>query len=115
MLKIKEIAIMKAESELTNGTEALRIGNIGKARVCARRACFEIINFWLQDHKEFKWGNNAISVLERVKNESSFPNEIREAAKRLTTKVDKNFSTGFNEDPVDDAKTIIQYFLTYYK
>lgn len=115
MLRVKEIAIMKAESELDNGIKALNIGNIGKARVCARRACFEVINFWLQDHKEFKWGNNAISFLEAVRDENSFPIEIREAAKRLTVKVDQKFSTGFKENPVDDAKIIIQYFLTYYK
>lgn len=115
MLMIKEIALMKAESELSNGTAALKIGNIGKARVCARRACFEIINFWLQNHKEYKFGNNAVSVLEGVMNEPSFPNHVKAAAQRLTTKVDQNFSTGFNENPIDDAKMIIQYFLSYYK
>lgn len=112
---IKEIALMRAEVELRNGIESLNIGNFGKARVCARRACFAIIDFWLKDHKEFKWGNNAISIQESVKDETSFPNEIRDTAKRLTTKVDQNFSTGFNENPIDDAKTIVQYFLSFYK
>lgn len=112
---IKEIALMQAESELNNGIKALDIGNIGKARVCARRACFAVIDFWLKDHKEFKWGNNAMRVLESLKNQTSFPSEVREAAKRLTAKVDQSFSTGFVEDPIDDAKIIIQYFSSHYK
>jgi hypothetical protein len=112
---IKEIALMQAESELNNGIKALNIGNVGKARVCARRACFAIIDFWLKDHSEHNWGNNAMSVLESLKDQVSFPFEVREAAKRLTSKVDQSFSTRFAENPIDDAKIIIQYFSSHDK
>ncbi len=115
MLVIKEITVMQAESELDNGIKALNLGNVGKARVCARRACYVIIDFWLKDHKEFKWGNNAVRLLEGVRDENSFPDDIRNAAKRLITKVDQNFTTGFEENPIEDARLIITYFLSYYK
>lgn len=115
MLKIKELAIMQANNELDAGLKAIKLGNQGKARVCARRACAAIIDFWLKDHKEFKWGNHAIGFLEGIRDENSLPENIRRAAERLTAKVDKNFSTGYNENPLDDAKLIIEFFLNFYK
>jgi len=108
---IKEAAIMNSEAELSLGEKALEIGNIGKARVCARRACSFVISFWLSKNSQYNWGNNAMSMLNGVSLEKSFPEEIRNSAVKLTKKANQNFDTGFNENPVDDAKTIISYFL----
>lgn len=108
---IKEIAIMNSEAELSLGEKALEIGNVGKARVCARRACYFVISFWLRKNPQYNFGNNAMNMLNGVSFEKSFPEEIRNSAERLTKKVNENFDTGFKENPIDDARTIINYFL----
>ena len=108
---IKEIAIMNSEAELSLSEKALEIGNVGKARVCARRACSFVISFWLRKNSQNEFGNSALSMLNGVSLEKSFPEEIRNSAERLTKKVNENFDTGFKENPIDDAKMIINYFL----
>lgn len=108
---IKEIAIMHAQSELELAEQALRIGNIGKVRVCARRACSYILSYWCEINKEYQWGKNAVKLLEGVRDEIKIPEHIRNAAHRLTAKVNQNFNTGYDENPIEDAKTIIDYFL----
>lgn len=108
---VKEIALMHAQSELEIGKQALTIGNIGKARVCARRACSFILSYWNEINKDYKWDNNSIRLLETVRDELNFPEYVRNAAHRLTAKVDINFSTGYDENPIADAKMIIEYFL----
>lgn len=114
MLMIKEIAVMQAENELNIGEQAFKTGNIGKARVCARRACMFAVSFWLQNNSTFDWGRTAISYLEGVRDETSLPENVRLAAERLTTKVDKQFDTGHKENPIDDARLILNYFLPQY-
>jgi hypothetical protein len=111
MKKIKEIAVMQAEAELSLGERALKIGNDGKARVCARRACSFVIFYWLQNHPDFDFGKTAISLLENIRDFNSFPEDVKLAAKRLTTKVNVQFDTGYKENPIDDARIIINYFL----
>lgn len=109
---IREIAVMQSESELSIGEQALRIGNAGKARVCARRACLFVISYWLQNHTGYNWGKTAMSLLEGVRDEHSLPDNVKFAANRLTTKVDTQFDTGYKENPIDDARIIINYFLS---
>ncbi len=109
---IKNIAAMHAQSELEMGEQAMKVGNVGKARVCARRACSFILSYWNEKNKEYNWGNNAVRLLEGVRDELNFPEHIRNAAKRLTAKADINFSTGYDENPIEDAKMIIDYFLS---
>lgn len=110
---IKEIALMHTQSELLMGEQALTVGNVGKARVCARRACSFILSYWNEINKDYKWGNNSIRLLEAVRDELTFPEDVRNAAHRLTVKVDSSFSTGYDENPIADAKMIIEYFLNH--
>ncbi len=110
---IKEIALMHTRSELLMGEQALTVGNVGKARVCARRACSFILSYWNEINKDYKWGNNSIRLLEAVRDELTFPEDVKNAAHRLTVKVDSSFSTGYDENPIADAKMIIEYFLNH--
>jgi hypothetical protein len=50
-------------------------------------------------------------MLTQLQNDYSIPETIRDAAKRLTTKVNINFETGIKEDPLKDGEMIIEYFL----
>jgi hypothetical protein len=112
MTSNKDLAYTSAYAELRIGEEAKRGGNIGKARVCARRGCALAIDLWLNDKSEKVWGQSAISKLRNLQEDQSIPISIRDAAKRLNTKVDMQFDKGYEEDPIDDAKLIIEYFLT---
>lgn len=107
----KEIAIMHVKSELKLAEQAITVDNIGKARVCVRRACGIAIEYWLKFNPNKKWGLSAISMLDNLQNDFAIPEEIREAAKRLTKKVNQNFETGVEVDPIKDGETIIEYFL----
>jgi len=111
MIPIRDLAHIKAYAEIRAGQEAKKNGNIGKARVCARRGCGIAIEYWLQNHPEKDWGESAISMLTKLQGDQSIPKNIRDAAERLTKKVNQNFETGIEEDPLRDGETIIEYFL----
>lgn len=107
----RDLVYINAHVEIKAGQEAKKIGNIGKARVCARRGCGFAIDHWLKYHPEKNWGESAISWLTQLQQDQTIPVNIREAAERLTIKVDQNFETGIEEDPLEDGETIIEYFL----
>ena len=113
MKPVRDLAYINAYAEIRTGQEAKKIGNTGKARVCARRGCGIAIEYWLQHHPEKNWGESAISMLTQLQNDQTIPSEICAAAERLTQKVDQNFETGVDEDPIKDGEMIIEYFLNY--
>jgi hypothetical protein len=98
--------------ELKDAEHAMQIGNIGKVRVCVRRACGIAIANWLSFHTNKNWGESAINQLKELMDDKSFPVEIREATKRLTAKVNQHFNTGFEENPIEDGNMIVKYFLS---
>ena len=111
MIPIRDLAHINAYAEIRAGQEAKKNGNIGKVRVCARRGCGIAIEYWLQNHPEKDWGESSISMLNQLQKDQSIPKNIRDAAERLTIKVNQNFETGIEEDPLKDGETIIEYFL----
>jgi hypothetical protein len=104
-----KLVLEAIEKELAIGREARRIGNKGKARVCARRAAGLAIGFWLRDRPG--WGTDAISKLRHLHDEASVPLAVREAALRLTTRVAEDFSLPFTHDPLEDARCIVSALL----
>ena len=111
MKPIRDLAYINANAEIRTGQEAKKIGNTGKARVCARRGCGIAIEYWLQHHPEKNWGESAISMLTQLQKDQTIPQNIRDAAERLTKKVNQNFETRVEEDPLRDGEKIIEYFL----
>ncbi len=107
----KELIYTIALSELRAGKQASEIGNIGQARVCARRACGMAIEYWLKSNSYKDWGASAITMLNKLQEDYSIPKYIRDAAYRLTKRADKNFETGVEEDPLKDGEMIVKYFL----
>lgn len=110
MTETKDFIYNAVHSELNAAEQALRIGNVGKARVCARRAGGIAISHWLKLNPNKIWGESALNQLNELKVDESFPVELREAAKRLTTRVDQHFDTGFENNPIDDGNIIVEYF-----
>ena len=103
----KEYYLEQIEHELSTAREALKIGNEGKARVCARRAAGQAITWFLSKYPRPHWQADAMNQLLNMKSDETFPDNVRNAALRLTTKISERFTYPFSNDPIDDAKTII--------
>lgn len=99
------------EREFAIANHAQRIGNDGMVRVCARRAAGVAITFWLQSNARSSWGVDAMNQLRSLALEDSIPQDVREAAKRLSTKVTEQFTSPFSTTPLTDSKTIIHHFM----
>lgn len=105
----KEDYFEQIEKEFAMAREALAVGNDGKARVCARRAVGQAITWFLSKHPHPSWGRDAFRQLQHLKDDETFPIEIRQAAVRLTTKVSDQYLYPFTTDPLEDARLIIAY------
>jgi len=97
------------EQELATAEQALKIGNQGKARVCARRAVGLADDVWLAKHSVPPIRGDALAHLRRIQQDSSLPSHVREAAERLFTAVTQKASAPFSTDPIGDARIIIGY------
>lgn len=111
MSGIRDLIYSLAMAELKNGEQAKENGNVGQARVCARRACGMAIEHWLEFHPNKNYGANAMTMLTKLQEDHTMPKNIREAAERLIKKVDGNFETGIKENPLKDGEEIIEYLL----
>jgi hypothetical protein len=110
---VKEIVLMNIDAELTRAKKALEEGNIGMARVCARRACGISISFWLQNNLHSGYGESAMNQLKSIQNDESVPDEIKDAARRLSTHVSDQTTLPFSDNPVGDAELITKHFLEH--
>ena len=97
------------QQEFTAAETALKVGNDGKARVCARRAVALADEIWLADRSDQTFRGDAMAHLRRIQQDHSLPVSVREAAKRLSTAVTQKDSAPFSTDPIGDARTIISY------
>ena len=108
----KEYYFEQIEKEFAAAREALQSGNDGKARVCSRRAAGHAIRWFLERHSEKKWGADAMNQLSHLRDDASFPVNVRDAATRLTTKISDRFTYPFTTNPIDDAQCIITHIST---
>ena len=97
------------EKEFAAAREAREVGNDGRMRVCARRAAGLAIRWFLSKHERDGWGSDALRQLQHLKEDEFFPQEVRDAAMRLITKVSDKFTYAFATDPVEDATLIVRY------
>jgi len=96
------------ESELKQAREAQAAGNAGRARVCARRAAGMAIREWSGK------SGDALKQLGRLQMDNAAPENVREAAQRLSTKVQVDHTLPFESDPIEDARVIITYLRKNY-
>lgn len=111
LFMVKEIVLMNIDVELVRAKKALEEGNIGMARVCARRACGISISFWLEDNPRQGYGESAMIQLRSIQSDDTIPKEVKNAAERLTTHVTNQSNLTFTDEPIVDAKTITNCFL----
>ncbi len=106
-MRTQEQAREAVARELEDAVASAETGNEGRVRVCARRAAGTAISFWLQFHPRQGWSSDAVSQLRGLQDEESVSEEVRSAARRLSTRVTEKFIQPFTSDPISDARLII--------
>jgi hypothetical protein len=107
---LKDIQLV-LRAELEEAQRSRKQGNEGKARVCARRAAGWAIGAYVEMHSLAEPHSNALEHLKWLVENYDVSDELREAANRLTTKVDVDGNLPFREDPISDAQLIITALL----
>jgi hypothetical protein len=97
------MAVEQIEAELAQARRAQAAGNLGQARVCARRAAGIALR------ARFGRAGDALKQLKLLEADLAQPESVRAAARRLSTKVDEHHQLPFTEDPLDDAQLIIAH------
>ncbi len=100
--------MQEIDKELDSAREALRVGNEGRARVCARRAAGNALAWLRTRYPKPGQGNDALRRLQDLRDDPDAPPEISAAAARLTAPISKQF-TYPTSDPLSDALSIIGY------
>jgi hypothetical protein len=95
------------EQELAQAHKAREAGHEGRARVCARRAAALAIREWYRRRLGAGWHGDAMKQLQRLQADALAPENVREAARRLTTRVDFDHTLPFESDLIADARLII--------
>ena len=111
MIHVKEIVMLQVNSEMESLKKALKNGNSGKARVCARRGAGLAINYWYKNNDSTFSELPAIVCLEKIKNENTLPESIQKAVGRLTAKVNNPAKKTVSTDPLEDCRVIVDYFM----
>lgn len=105
----REYYIEQIEREFSLAHRALHVGNEGMGRVCSRRAAGQAITWYLTLFRKPGWGTDAMSQLQHLTRDATFPEDVRAAAARLTTKLSDKFILPYTTNPIDDAKIIIAH------
>lgn len=97
--------------EFENALTSRREGNEGKARVCARRATGLAIRVHYEELEESIPTTNSLLILKWFADQPQFSDELRKAASRLTVHVTADHNLPHQEDPLADAKFLINAML----
>lgn len=99
------------DAEFARGRRAFADRNEGMARVCARRAAAIAIGHYLDGSRRSGRAGDAMDRLRSVEAGGTFPEPVRQAARRLTARVREDFTSPFQENPLDDAQIIVTHFM----
>ncbi|HMD13821.1 MAG TPA: hypothetical protein VKI62_04285 [Bacteroidota bacterium] len=106
-MQSREYFLSKIQQEISTARESVEVGNEGKARVCARRAAGWAIQWFVSRNARPDWRIDAMSQLRLLQGDESFSNDIRDAARRLSTRISDRFEYSPSADPIEDAIIII--------
>lgn len=95
--------------ELNGLLTAQNEGNVGRARVHARRAAGTALLYRRQLQKKNADMSSAVSLLKALLQDNLVPENVKLAAEKLTTSVTMREKAPFTADPLSDAKTVIQF------
>jgi hypothetical protein len=97
--------------EFENANRARVDGNEGRARVCARRAAGWAVSFTRSLNEGREIEANAYEMLQWLAQQADAPDAIRSAATRLAARVSLDHTLPFPEDPLEDARMIVEALL----
>ncbi|HMK09123.1 MAG TPA: hypothetical protein VK449_08860 [Anaerolineales bacterium] len=98
----------RVDRELRQADHWRSQGRMGRARVCARRAAgWAIVPLYRQATGENPPAS-ALRLLDWYRGFAAAPLHLRRAAERLTAHVDRDHNLPFAEDPIDDARRIVE-------
>ncbi len=96
--------------ELARAEEAMKVGNAGRARTCARRAVGLAITEWQRRDPRVSFGQDFLRQLKGMALDGQTPDEVRQAATRLQERLGKDFQSASRE-PIADARIVIAHVL----
>lgn len=99
--------LLKIQQELDWAQAAFKIGNVAKARVCARRA----VGWLVQSFKNTPYGTHIGENFRAIVADENIPDDIRSAAIRLQggNRAELNNEI-FSDEPLKDAEILLTYF-----
>lgn len=97
----------RIEAELAYAEAARERGKEGRARVCARRAA----SWAIAAHYEGMPRGSAVSRLKWLEANVDAPPQVRAAAGRLTRQITEDHELPHPEDPLKDARMIVDTLL----
>jgi hypothetical protein len=97
--------------EFEDAEQARIEGNEGRARVCARRAAGWAVSFTRSLNEEREIETNAYEMLQWLAQQADTPDDVRASAARLTARVSLDHTLPFPEDPLEDARMIVEALL----
>ncbi len=97
------------QAELDKAEQARASGNEGRARVCARRAAGIAAREYLRRGGNPPWTSSAYDVLRLLADEPSVPTNVKEAALRLTLRVDEEFQLPAGVDLLAEARRLCEW------
>jgi hypothetical protein len=83
-------------------------GRLGRARVCCRRAAGWAVGPLYFGLTGLRSPANAMTLLRWYRDLAGAPEPLRQAAGRLTTHVTQDHALPHPEDPVEDARALIE-------
>jgi hypothetical protein len=101
----------KLENEFHMAENARSAGNEGKARVCARRAAGIAIREYMERSNIRAASASAYDLLNALLAMDGLPPDARQAAERLTLRVDEEFKLPEGVDLIREARTLCERLL----
>ena len=105
-MRLEELKL-NIDQEIQMAEESRQKGNEGRARVCARRAAGIAIGIYFEVMTKASAPKSAYSLLQWLSEQGQKDLEIRRAAQRLTVRVSPDHTLPHPEDPIADARLII--------
>ena len=102
----------RIEAELAYAAQARAHGKEGRARVCARRAAGWAVGAYRnRAHGAADSERAALSHLRWLRSQADLPQTLQQAASRLTEQVGKDHRLSHGQDPLQDARSIVEAYL----
>jgi HEPN domain-containing protein len=96
------------EEAMADARESRLRGKEGRARVSARRAAGLAIGAYYLNQLQKSPPRSAYQLLQWFSQQGSVPDELRQAALRLTVRVTPSYELPHAEDPLEDAELLIE-------